>query len=1072
NEHFCCTQSNNTMNQQRCSPQQLLATQLFYARLFQPQLTDQDLESEKSIEKAELRKSDIRQDDLPPTPSSQDNNNNNEILNDIESYLRCDDHPFSELSNFHQILSNRAQINIQKNEKNDISSQFYKDTKCYKEIDQQHILYFFREHKNILFDVKSKLEQLSLLSDDFRLSHINKNNITETALETTVRQQLISKCKMIEGILDQVKLLYHQWSSAELFYLRSLQRLGLNIEEGAKTTPTHSIMALAAIALSEESVATKSKTDKKSDCVDSKHEDRHFNFITSLGKPRTLTDIDNIMLRLASTIHKKQNCEDSCLPDSSDSVETNYKDSSVSPACIWHNKNGSVSYHKEHHNCSTAAEIILEYASLTSSSKAKPEMADSFSANIANTRESIINGNFLNRASINNCNEYTALNVMNDVGCYADKFSITPVTPPTSNNSVNSVGNVSDIFGIGQNRRKSKFARRIENASSDSSKLIMLKKKCDDVYFDSLRESPSMTPSEKKLDMSPPVPKTSSSAIAAVTAIQERAISNIYRARLSALTTVACISSDTKIGNTDSESLPMLDAPYDLSIGTKLKNMNLDTKNSSISQTNDAKEISNEKKKPHIKKPLNAFMLYMKEMRAKVVAECTLKESAAINQILGRRWHELSREEQSKYYEKARQERQLHMELYPGWSARDNYGYVSKKKKRKKDRSTTDSGGNNMKKCRARFGLDQQNQWCKPCRRKKKCIRYMEALNGNGTMEDGSGIEDHGSQQSDEDEDDDDENQLNESCGSADENNKILDDDTESLNQSLSSPGCLSSVQSPSTTSLASPLNMNINTIVPAAFSGISTDHSSAKPRISSVSISGSSSGSTCSISTTPNTSSTVSPVTGTSGPSSISAHERAMMLGNRFSHLGMGLNGPVISTSTTKPDPYFQPHPAVINNTFPVLSTISCSSLNNSCVLPKVLVPNISRNPIGANPRDINNPLSINQLTKRRENLELSEVTDSQTNVAHAATSLIHNITTHSYHSSHSHLNGNFNQQFHQQFGRSLEPPKCNESTILPVGNSNTVNNGECHKTSESQANASSSPSAGATETGAISVS
>ncbi|XP_043200864.1 protein pangolin, isoforms A/H/I/S-like, partial [Amphibalanus amphitrite] len=44
-----------------------------------------------------------------------------------------------------------------------------------------------------------------------------------------------------------------------------------------------------------------------------------------------------------------------------------------------------------------------------------------------------------------------------------------------------------------------------------------------------------------------------------------------------------------------------------------------------------------EKKKCHIKKPLNAFMLYMKEMRAKVVAECTLKESAAINQILGRR---------------------------------------------------------------------------------------------------------------------------------------------------------------------------------------------------------------------------------------------------------------------------------------------------------------------------------------------------------------------------------------------------------------------------------------------------
>ncbi|XP_075468026.1 transcription factor 7-like 2 isoform X21 [Ascaphus truei] len=131
-----------------------------------------------------------------------------------------------------------------------------------------------------------------------------------------------------------------------------------------------------------------------------------------------------------------------------------------------------------------------------------------------------------------------------------------------------------------------------------------------------------------------------------------------------------------------------------------------------------------EKKKPHIKKPLNAFMLYMKEMRAKVVAECTLKESAAINQILGRRWHALSREEQAKYYELARKERQLHMQLYPGWSARDNYG---KKKKRKRDKQPGETNDANApKKCRALFGLDRQNLWCKPCRRKKKCIRYIQ----------------------------------------------------------------------------------------------------------------------------------------------------------------------------------------------------------------------------------------------------------------------------------------------------------------------------------------------------------
>ncbi|XP_072524308.1 transcription factor 7-like 2 isoform X16 [Salminus brasiliensis] len=157
-------------------------------------------------------------------------------------------------------------------------------------------------------------------------------------------------------------------------------------------------------------------------------------------------------------------------------------------------------------------------------------------------------------------------------------------------------------------------------------------------------------------------------------------------------------------------------------------NVKQESSHSDISTLNSSKhqdqKKEDEKKKPHIKKPLNAFMLYMKEMRAKVVAECTLKESAAINQILGRRWHALSREEQAKYYELARKERQLHMQLYPGWSARDNYG---KKKKRKREKQQAE--GNDLsapKKCRARFGLDQQNNWCGPCRRKKKCIRYIQ----------------------------------------------------------------------------------------------------------------------------------------------------------------------------------------------------------------------------------------------------------------------------------------------------------------------------------------------------------
>ncbi|XP_075200593.1 transcription factor 7 isoform X2 [Anomaloglossus baeobatrachus] len=148
-----------------------------------------------------------------------------------------------------------------------------------------------------------------------------------------------------------------------------------------------------------------------------------------------------------------------------------------------------------------------------------------------------------------------------------------------------------------------------------------------------------------------------------------------------------------------------------------------------------------EPKKPTIKKPLNAFMLYMKEMRAKVIAECTLKESAAINQILGRRWHALSREEQAKYYELARKERQLHMQLYPGWSARDNYGKKKRRSREKHQDSSSDPGS--PKKCRARFGLNQQTDWCGPCRRKKKCIRYLqgEGRCGSPISSDGSPVD-------------------------------------------------------------------------------------------------------------------------------------------------------------------------------------------------------------------------------------------------------------------------------------------------------------------------------------------
>lgn len=50
----------------------------------------------------------------------------------------------------------------------------------------------------------------------------------------------------------------------------------------------------------------------------------------------------------------------------------------------------------------------------------------------------------------------------------------------------------------------------------------------------------------------------------------------------------------------------------------------------------------------------------------------------------------MGREEQAKYYELARRERQLHMQLYPDWSSRTN---ASRGKKRKRKQDSNPDGG-------------------------------------------------------------------------------------------------------------------------------------------------------------------------------------------------------------------------------------------------------------------------------------------------------------------------------------------------------------------------------------------
>ncbi|XP_061775464.1 transcription factor 7-like 1-A [Nerophis ophidion] len=76
----------------------------------------------------------------------------------------------------------------------------------------------------------------------------------------------------------------------------------------------------------------------------------------------------------------------------------------------------------------------------------------------------------------------------------------------------------------------------------------------------------------------------------------------------------------------------------------------------------------------YVKKPPNAFMLFMKEHRQAVKHHSHLRNSADINKILGRMWHLLSKEEKAKYYDLADKVKRMHSQQHPDWSWRHNYG--------------------------------------------------------------------------------------------------------------------------------------------------------------------------------------------------------------------------------------------------------------------------------------------------------------------------------------------------------------------------------------------------------------
>ncbi|XP_033949783.1 transcription factor 7-like 1 [Pseudochaenichthys georgianus] len=87
--------------------------------------------------------------------------------------------------------------------------------------------------------------------------------------------------------------------------------------------------------------------------------------------------------------------------------------------------------------------------------------------------------------------------------------------------------------------------------------------------------------------------------------------------------------------------------------------------------------------RPYVRKPLNAFMLYMKEHRDLVKAEVAPERrgTAAENEILGQRWKAMTKEDKEKYFSQSQEEKRLHAQQNPHWSNRDNYGRKIKKRR-------------------------------------------------------------------------------------------------------------------------------------------------------------------------------------------------------------------------------------------------------------------------------------------------------------------------------------------------------------------------------------------------------